>query len=69
VTERGSTDLEIPHGWYLKMDQNQLDAFLEKYNLRLGYLYKFTHYEKKDKYTTANQVSDFHLVGVNNIIL
>jgi Cdc6-like AAA superfamily ATPase len=63
------TDLEIPHGTFIEIDSPFLNDYLDKNDLRLGYLAKTTYKFRTDRFDKEKIIEDYQLIGVSRIII
>jgi len=63
------TDLETPHGTFIEIDSSFLNEYLDKHDLRLGYLAKTMYKFRIDSFDNEQIIEDYQLIGVSRIII
>lgn len=69
LKDKYDKDYEIPHGNYLTADSSFVMAYLDKHDLRLGYIVKTKHIHKKNSYDEAYPIVNYELLNVGRIIM
>jgi hypothetical protein len=69
LKERYEKDAEIPYGNYFEIKTTYLNEYLDKHNLRLGYLMKTHHSLKKERYEEEKALDNYEMLRVGRVIL
>jgi len=69
LKERYDRDVEIPYGNYFEIKTTYLNQYLDKHNLRLGYLMKTHHSLKKERYEEEKTLDNYEMLRVGRVIL
>ncbi|MEK7851416.1 MAG: hypothetical protein AAB275_06000, partial [Deltaproteobacteria bacterium] len=69
LKDKYDKDYEIPHGNYLTADSSFVRSYLDKNDLRLGYIVKTKHIHKKNSYDEAYPIINYELLNVGRIIM
>ena len=65
LKERNDSDLPLPHGQWLEIDETFLESLLASKGLRLGYLLKTTYKYKQYKYSDVESLNHYRLINVS----
>jgi len=68
LKERNNTDMPIPHGQYLCIDEDYLDQWLGDRGLKLGYVLEIYYRSRKYSHDDVKKYKECKLLNVSSII-
>ncbi len=69
LQERYEFEIPTPYGHYVLIDNQYLKSFLEKNNLRLGYLLQTIYRGRKYSYDKIQEMKESKLINISNLII